>query len=146
MSALRGVFTRNNAKLRTKMFFQYVILASFNDLFPGANDLFCIRAGVSFKINLIHFNRNGGSIFQQSDDETIATFWAFLVEKVMLLPVGKSRSNEQMTDCGQLGRIGDVIAPTLRVPENNAHVVVVKATENDKYTRQRQKFGSDITV
>lgn len=122
MAVLRDEFPRHAARQR-KVFFEYVMLKGVNDSLENAKALLRITSGVPCKINLIHFNTHEGTEFEASSDETIYAFQDFLVKKGMLVTVRASRGSDKMAACGQLGRLGPVQAPRMRVPEKYAHVV-----------------------
>lgn len=122
MGTLRDVFPRDSAR-QQKVFFQYVMLKGVNDSLQDAKQLLRITSGVPCKINLIHFNPHDGTLFEGSDDETILAFQDFLVKKGMTVTVRKSRGDEKMMACGQLGKVGEKTAPRMRVPEKYAHAI-----------------------
>lgn len=122
MAVLRDEFPRVEARQR-KVFFEYVMLKGVNDSLANAKDLLRATAGVPCKINLIHFNTHQGSPFEASSDETIYAFQDYLVKKGMVVTVRTSRGSDQMAACGQLGILGAVQAPRMRVPEKFAHAV-----------------------
>lgn len=122
MQLLRDEFPRAGARQR-KVFFEYVMLKGVNDSLQDAKALLRLTAGVPCKVNLIHFNTHEGSEFEASSDETIYAFQDFLVKKGMTVTVRKSRGDDKMMACGQLGKLGPVQAPRMRVPERYAHTV-----------------------
>lgn len=122
MQVLRDEFPRREARQR-KVFFEYVMLKGVNDSLENAKELLRVTSGIPCKVNLIHFNAHDGSEFQPSDKETILAFQDYLVKKGMIATVRISRGGDQMAACGQLGKLGSVTAPRMRVPPKFAHVV-----------------------
>lgn len=122
MQTLRDVFPRAEAKQR-KVFFQYVMLKGVNDSLVDAKELLRLTAGVPCKINLIHFNSHDGTMFEASSDETMLAFQDYLVRKGMTVTIRKSRGDDKMMACGQLGRLGPIQAPRMKVPQKYAHLV-----------------------
>lgn len=122
MQTLRDVFPREDAK-QQKVFFQYVMLKGVNDSLQDARELVRLTSGVPCKINLIHFNSHEGTEFEASDDETMLAFQDFLAKKGLLVTIRRSRGDDKMMACGQLGTLGEREAPRMRVPERYAHVI-----------------------
>eukprot|EP00177_Eucheuma_denticulatum_P008337 GFKZ01015168.1.p1 GENE.GFKZ01015168.1~~GFKZ01015168.1.p1 ORF type:complete len:489 (-),score=57.77 GFKZ01015168.1:864-2330(-) len=121
MKTLRDVFPRAEAKQK-KVFFQYLMLKGVNDSLMDAKELLRLTAGVPCKINLIHFNTHEGSEFEASDEETMLAFQDYLVRKGMTVTIRKSRGDEKMMACGQLGKLGPVQAPRMAVPQRYMHL------------------------
>lgn len=79
------------------------------------------------KINLISFNPHCGSLFRSSREETIIEFRNTLAKAGCVVFWRPSRGDDKMAACGQLGMVGPVQAPLLRVPEQFQMVVNVPA-------------------
>lgn len=122
MQTLRDVFPRAAAK-QQKVFFQYLMLKGVNDSLVDAKELLRLTAGVPCKVNLIHFNSHEGTEFQASDEQTMLAFQDYLVKKGMNVTIRKSRGDDEMMACGQLGKLGPVQPPRMRVPEKFAHAI-----------------------
>lgn len=122
MGALRDEFPRHNARQR-KVFFEYVMLKGVNDSIENAKELLACTSSVPCKVNLIKFNAHPNTPFKSSSDETIEAFRAYLADKGMLVTIRKSRGDDKMAACGQLGRQGSRIAPLMRVPDKYKHAV-----------------------
>lgn len=73
--------------------------------------------GIPCKINLIQFNPHSGSQFIQTDEDKMIKFRNILAEGGCTVLMRFSRGNDQMAACGQLGMLGAVQAPVMRVPE-----------------------------
>lgn len=122
MQALRDVFPRDRVR-QQKVFFQYVMLKGVNDSLVDAKELLRLTSGVPCKINLIHFNSHEGTEFEASDDNTMLAFQDFLVKKGMTVTIRKSRGDDKMMACGQLGKLGPQQAPRMKVPDKYVHVI-----------------------
>jgi len=73
--------------------------------------------GIPCKINLIQFNPHSGSQFIQTEEDKMIKFRNVLAEGGCTVLMRFSRGNDQMAACGQLGMIGAIQAPVMRVPE-----------------------------
>lgn len=122
MQALRDVFPRDSAR-QQKVFFQYLMLKGVNDSLLDAKELLRLTACVPCKINLIHFNSHDGTEFEASSEDTMLAFQDYLVKKGMTVTIRKSRGDDKMMACGQLGKLGPVQAPRMKVPERFADAV-----------------------
>ena len=131
MQTLRDVFPRNEAR-QQKVFFQYVMLKGVNDSLQDAKELLRLTAGVPCKVNLIHFNTHEGTEFEASDEDTMLAFQDFLVKKGMTVTIRKSRGDDEMMACGQLGKLGPSQAPRMKIPDKYAHIV-----RRDEATRSK---------
>lgn len=128
MQTLRDVFPRESTIRQQKVFFQYLMLKGVNDSLMDAKELLRLTSGVPCKINLIHFNSHEGTEFEASDHETMLAFQDFLVKKGMTVTIRKSRGDDKMMACGQLGKLGPEQAPRMRVPDKYVHLM--KSTTN----------------
>lgn len=126
MQTLRDVFPRQAAR-QQKVFFQYVMLKGVNDSLVDAKELLRLTAGVPCKVNLIHFNSHEGTEFEASDEGTMLAFQDFLVKKGMTVTIRKSRGDDKMMACGQLGKLGPRQAPRMKVPGKFEHLVKARA-------------------
>lgn len=122
MQTLRDVFPRNAAR-QQKVFFQYLMLKGVNDSLVDAKELLRLTAGVPCKINLIHFNSHDGTAFEACEEGTMFAFQDYLVKKGMTVTIRKSRGDDKMMACGQLGKLGTVQAPRMKVPDKYAHLI-----------------------
>ncbi|KAJ7943632.1 Dual-specificity RNA methyltransferase [Quillaja saponaria] len=100
-----------------KVLFEYVMLAGVNDSDADAKRLVDIVKGIPCKINLISFNPHSGSQFRPTNEERMVEFRNLLAEGGCTVFLRLSRGDDQMAACGQLGKLGSVQAPLLRVPE-----------------------------
>lgn len=95
--------------------------------------------GIPCKINLIQFNPHSGSQFIQTDEDKMIKFRNVLAEGGCTVLMRFSRGNDQMAACGQLGMLGAIQAPVMRVPEQfrtalKASVWSVRRLEQKMYS------------
>ncbi|XP_076935081.1 uncharacterized protein LOC143601586 [Bidens hawaiensis] len=103
-------------KHKYKVLFEYVLLAGVNDSIDDAKRITDLVKGIPCKINLLTFNPHSGSNFQLSTDERMVEFRNTLAEGGCVVFMRPSRGDDQMAVCGQLGNLGDLQAPLLKVP------------------------------
>ncbi|CAD5315895.1 unnamed protein product [Arabidopsis thaliana] len=106
-----------SSRHKYKVLFEYVMLAGVNDSMDDARRLVELVQGIPCKINLIQFNPHSGSQFIQTEEDKMIKFRNVLAEGGCTVLMRFSRGNDQMAACGQLGMIGAIQAPVMRVPE-----------------------------
>ncbi|XP_023643490.1 uncharacterized protein LOC17894108 [Capsella rubella] len=106
-----------SSRHKYKVLFEYVMLAGVNDSMDDARRLVELVQGIPCKINLIQFNPHSGSQFIQTDEDKMIKFRNILAEGGCTVLMRFSRGNDQMAACGQLGMLGAIQAPVMRVPE-----------------------------
>ena len=89
-------------KKRSRITFEYVLLAGVNDAPEDARRLARLLAGVKSKINLIPLNAAAGIPFERPSDEAIGRFAGILAEHHLIVSVRKSRGRDIRAACGQL--------------------------------------------
>jgi 23S rRNA (adenine2503-C2)-methyltransferase len=95
------------SRRQQRVFFEYIMLANVNDSFEDADRIIEISKTIPCKINLIYFNTHDGSEFTCSNQEHILAFRNYLLENGVLATIRKSRGDEEMAACGQLGKPED---------------------------------------
>ncbi|XP_010533939.1 PREDICTED: uncharacterized protein LOC104809600 isoform X2 [Tarenaya hassleriana] len=105
------------SKNNYKVLFEYVMLAGVNDSMDDAERLIELVRDIPCKINLIQFNPHSGSQFIPTAEDKIIKFRNILAQGGCTVFLRLSRGNDQMAACGQLGMLGTIQAPLLRVPE-----------------------------
>ena len=95
------------SRRQQRVFFEYIMLANVNDSFEDADRIVEISKTIPCKINLIYFNTHEGSEFTCSNQEHILAFRNYLLENGVLATIRKSRGDEEMAACGQLGKPED---------------------------------------
>jgi len=89
-------------KRRSRITFEYVLLAGVNDRPEDARRLAKLLAGVKSKVNLIPLNAAAGIPFERPSDEAIDRFAQILADHHLTVSVRKSRGRDIRAACGQL--------------------------------------------
>jgi 23S rRNA (adenine2503-C2)-methyltransferase len=89
-------------KRRSRITFEYVMLAGVNDSPADAKRLAKLLAGVKSKVNLIPLNAAAGIPFDRPSDETVDHFARILADHDLIVSVRKSRGRDIRAACGQL--------------------------------------------
>jgi 23S rRNA (adenine2503-C2)-methyltransferase len=87
---------------RSRITFEYVLLAGVNDSVADAKKLATLLSGVKSKVNLIPLNAAPGIPFERPSDEAIDAFARVLADRGLLVSVRKSRGRDIRAACGQL--------------------------------------------
>jgi 23S rRNA (adenine2503-C2)-methyltransferase len=87
---------------RSRITFEYVLLAGVNDAPQDARRLAKLLAGVKSKVNLIPLNAAPGIPFERPSDEAIDRFAKILADHHLIVSVRKSRGRDIRAACGQL--------------------------------------------
>jgi len=87
---------------RSRITFEYVMLAGINDSPDDARRLARLLAGVKAKVNLIPLNAAAGIPFERPSDEVVDRFARVLAERDVTVSVRKSRGRDIRAACGQL--------------------------------------------
>jgi 23S rRNA (adenine2503-C2)-methyltransferase len=87
---------------RSRITFEYVLLAGVNDSLEDARRLATVLTGVKSKVNLIPLNEAAGIAFSRPSDEAINAFAKVLAERGLIVSVRKSRGRDIRAACGQL--------------------------------------------
>jgi 23S rRNA (adenine2503-C2)-methyltransferase len=89
-------------KKRSRITFEYVLLAGVNDSPQDARRLAKLVAGVKSKVNLIPLNAAAGIPFERPSDEAIDRFARIVSDHGVDVSVRKSRGRDIRAACGQL--------------------------------------------
>jgi 23S rRNA (adenine2503-C2)-methyltransferase len=87
---------------RSRITFEYVLLAGVNDSVEDARKLATLLRGVKSKVNLIPLNAAPGIPFERPSDLAIDRFAKVLADSGLLVSVRKSRGRDIRAACGQL--------------------------------------------
>jgi len=93
--------------------FEYVLLAGVNDTSEDANRLVSLLRGIRCKVNLIPFNEFPGNSFRRPTSDVIDTFQQIIRSRGFDVFLRKSRGDDVLGACGQLGRSTSEILGTL---------------------------------
>jgi 23S rRNA (adenine2503-C2)-methyltransferase len=89
-------------KKRSRITFEYVLLAGVNDRPDDARTLAKLLNGVKSKVNLIPLNAAAGIPFERPSDAVIDRFAKILADRGLTVSVRKSRGRDIRAACGQL--------------------------------------------
>ena len=89
-------------KKRSRITFEYVLLAGVNDRPEDARRLAKRLQGVKAKVNLIPLNAAAGIPFERPSDDAVDRFARVLAERDVIVSVRKSRGRDIRAACGQL--------------------------------------------
>ena len=89
-------------KKRSRITFEYVMLAGVNDTPEDAHRLARLLAGIKAKVNLIPLNAAPGIAFDRPADERVDQFAQILADRHLTVSVRKSRGRDIRAACGQL--------------------------------------------
>jgi 23S rRNA (adenine2503-C2)-methyltransferase len=87
---------------RSRITFEYVLLAGVNDSVADARRLAGLLAGIKAKVNLIPLNAAAGIPFERPSDARVDAFARTLAERELTVSVRKSRGRDIRAACGQL--------------------------------------------
>jgi 23S rRNA (adenine2503-C2)-methyltransferase len=87
---------------RSRITFEYVLLAGVNDSPEDARNLAKLLSSVKSKVNLIPLNPAPGIPFERPSDAAVDRFAQILAERGLVVSVRKSRGRDIRAACGQL--------------------------------------------
>jgi 23S rRNA (adenine2503-C2)-methyltransferase len=89
-------------KNRSRITFEYVLLAGVNDTADDARRLVKLLTGIKAKVNLIPLNPAPGIPYERPSDERVDHFAQILADRHITVSVRKSRGRDIRAACGQL--------------------------------------------
>ncbi|HOW51669.1 MAG TPA: 23S rRNA (adenine(2503)-C(2))-methyltransferase RlmN [bacterium] len=92
---------------RKKILIEYVLLRGVNDSPAEARQLVKIARSLNAKINLIPFNTFDGAPYEPSIAAAIQDFQQAIWDAGLTVIIRKSRGDESLAACGQLGYVPD---------------------------------------
>ncbi len=102
-------------KRRSRITFEYVLLAGVNDAPEDARRLVALLSGIRAKVNLIPLNEAPGIPFERPSDGRINAFAQILADRHLTVSVRKSRGRDIRAACGQLIVEGQVKSAAQRM-------------------------------
>jgi len=87
---------------RSRITFEYVMLAGVNDSLDDARRLAHLLADIRSKVNLIPLNEAPGIPFDRPSDDRVDAFAQILADRHVTVSVRKSRGRDIRAACGQL--------------------------------------------
>jgi 23S rRNA (adenine2503-C2)-methyltransferase len=97
-----GACRRFPLRRRSRITFEYVMLAGVNDAPADARRLVALLDGIRAKVNLIPLNEAAGIPFARPSDERVDAFARVLADRHLTVSVRKSRGRDIRAACGQL--------------------------------------------
>ena len=88
---------------RDRISFEYVLIAGVNDTPEDAKRLAPLLRGIPAKVNLIPMNEHDGAEFRRPSDQTVDAFADRLARAHLAVTVRRSRGDDILAACGQLG-------------------------------------------
>jgi 23S rRNA (adenine2503-C2)-methyltransferase len=82
--------------------FEYVMMRDVNDSMRDAKNLVHLLRGIPSKINLIPFNEHHRLPYRRPDEQTIKSFYDYLLASQHTVVIRKSRGQKILAGCGQL--------------------------------------------
>ena len=89
-------------KNRSRITFEYVMLAGVNDTPEDARRLVRLLTGIKAKVNLIPLNPAPGIPYERPSDDRVDRFAQILADRHLTVSVRKSRGRDIRAACGQL--------------------------------------------
>jgi 23S rRNA (adenine2503-C2)-methyltransferase len=89
-------------KKRSRITFEYVLLAGVNDTPEDARRLAKLLSGIKAKVNLIPLNPAPGIPYERPSDDRVDRFAQILADRHLTVSVRKSRGQDIRAACGQL--------------------------------------------
>ncbi len=102
LAAILDACRRFPLKKRSRITFEYVMLAGVNDTPEDARRLVSLLSGIKAKVNLIPLNPAPGIPFERPSDERVDRFAQIVADHNVTVSVRKSRGRDIRAACGQL--------------------------------------------
>ena len=102
LAEILEVCRRFPLKRRSRITFEYVMLAGVNDTPEDARRLARLLHGIKSKVNLIPLNPAPGIPYERPSDERVDRFAQILADRYLTVSVRKSRGQDIRAACGQL--------------------------------------------
>jgi 23S rRNA (adenine2503-C2)-methyltransferase len=102
LAEILDVCRRFPLKKRSRITFEYVLLAGVNDTPEDARRLARLLSGIKSKVNLIPLNPAPGIPYERPSDERVDRFAQILADRHITVSVRKSRGRDIRAACGQL--------------------------------------------
>jgi len=102
LAEILEVCRRFPLKRRSRITFEYVLLAAVNDTPEDARRLAKLLSDIKAKVNLIPLNPAPGIPYERPSDERVDRFAQILADRHLTVSVRKSRGQDIRAACGQL--------------------------------------------
>jgi 23S rRNA (adenine2503-C2)-methyltransferase len=90
---------------RDRLSFEYTVIRDVNDSDEDARRLVRLLHGLRAKVNLIPLNEHPGTEFRRPDDARVEAFAERLAASGITVSVRRSRGDDILAACGQLGAV-----------------------------------------
>ena len=127
IAALLAAMRRYPVRPRERVVVEYVLLAGVNDAPDDIERLAALLHDLPCKVNLIAWNPHPGSEFRRPPQAEVEAFRDALRARRIAAAIRRTRGDEAMAACGQLGRLGArprpaslPVLPTLPPPRPGA--------------------------
>jgi 23S rRNA (adenine2503-C2)-methyltransferase len=100
---------------RSRITFEYVLLAGVNDGAADARRLAALLHDIRSKVNLIPLNPAAGIPYERPTDARVDEFGRILAQRGLVVSVRKSRGRDIRAACGQLAVEGRKLSPGQRL-------------------------------
>jgi 23S rRNA (adenine(2503)-C(2))-methyltransferase len=104
IAALIAALRRFPVRPRQRILIEYVLLAGVNDAPEDVDRLAALLHDLPCKVNLIAFNQHPGSELRRPTDAAVDLFRDRLRAHRLTVAVRRTRGDEAMAACGQLGK------------------------------------------
>lgn len=105
MGCLHELFPQSRRAERSVLL-EYIMLDGVNDTDEDAARLLHLTKGLACKVNLIAFNPHDGTEFRPSPAARVLAFRDVLLQGGRMTFIRRSRGDDEMAACGQLGKPG----------------------------------------
>ncbi len=112
-------------KPRSRLTFEYVLLAGENDTEQDAARLVKLVRGLRCKINLIPFNEFPGNPHRRPSEERVLLFQAILTRHGLEAYIRKSKGRDILGACGQLGTLPEASVPVRPPGSRSPHPIPI---------------------
>ena len=102
LAAIIDACRRFPLKNRSRITFEYVLLAGVNDTPDDARRLVKLLSNIKAKVNLIPLNPAPGIPYERPSDDRVDRFAQILADRFVTVSVRKSRGRDIRAACGQL--------------------------------------------
>lgn len=102
LEAILDACRRFPVRARSRITFEYVLLAGVNDSVDDARRLAALLRGMRAKVNLIPLNASAGIPFSRPSDAQVDLFGRTLADLDVIVSVRRSRGRDIRAACGQL--------------------------------------------
>jgi 23S rRNA (adenine2503-C2)-methyltransferase len=108
MKTLQDTLIQYPLSKKETIFITYVLIKDINDTYEHAVELAEYVKPLSVKINVIPYNLRSASPFESPSEEEVQQFCNWLVEFGVFIRKRRTKGQDMMAACGQLGKIKSI--------------------------------------